>query len=234
MRLTNIRHTGYCHTATALLLTLGLLVTSPVNTVEAHHPIYARVKSPPDPDLFYMEHSHYAYCSEGPGSQYREWQALHGTYRLVARDEDATWVQIDPTELANPPTLNVFERNPECWVARGKLRLVYQTKWEEFWGINLISHLPYRLPPIPVARPTPIVRDSYASSQTTTGCPLGCTNQKPGCDIKGNISYESGERIYHVPGQKYYVQTKIDVRYGERWFCTDGEAIINGWRKSKR
>ena len=27
------------------------------------------------------------------------------------------------------------------------------------------------------------------------------------CTIKGNISIDSGERIYHVPGQYYYVQT---------------------------
>ena len=29
------------------------------------------------------------------------------------------------------------------------------------------------------------------------------------CNIKGNISYNSGERIYHLPGQMDYWQTKI-------------------------
>lgn len=52
------------------------------------------------------------------------------------------------------------------------------------------------------------------------------------CNIKGNVSMESGERIYHVPGQKYYSATKIDARYGERWFCSETEARQAGWRKS--
>lgn len=53
------------------------------------------------------------------------------------------------------------------------------------------------------------------------------------CDIKGNVSQSSGERIYHVPGQRYYAETKIDGRYGERWFCSEQEARQAGWRKSK-
>ena len=52
------------------------------------------------------------------------------------------------------------------------------------------------------------------------------------CAIKGNIS-SSGERIYHVPGQLYYYATKISVGKGERWFCTEQEAIRSGWRKAK-
>lgn len=53
------------------------------------------------------------------------------------------------------------------------------------------------------------------------------------CDIKGNISQTSGERIYHVPGQRYYAETKIDTRYGERWFCSEQEARQAGWRQSR-
>jgi micrococcal nuclease len=52
------------------------------------------------------------------------------------------------------------------------------------------------------------------------------------CLIKGNIS-SSGEKIYHMPGQRYYEKTKIDEERGERWFCTEEEAISAGWRKSK-
>ena len=54
-----------------------------------------------------------------------------------------------------------------------------------------------------------------------------------GCTIKGNIS-SSGERIFHVPGGSYYDRTKISTAKGERWFCTEAEAIAVGWRKSKR
>ncbi|RUV44628.1 MULTISPECIES: thermonuclease family protein [unclassified Mesorhizobium] len=55
----------------------------------------------------------------------------------------------------------------------------------------------------------------------------------PGCNIKGNISAE-GERIYHVPGQKYYSVTIINQAKGERWFCSEAEAVAAGWRRSKR
>lgn len=53
-----------------------------------------------------------------------------------------------------------------------------------------------------------------------------------GCNIKGNISINTGERIYHVPGQKYYDNTIISPRYGERWFCSEADARRAGWRKS--
>lgn len=54
-----------------------------------------------------------------------------------------------------------------------------------------------------------------------------------GCLIKGNIS-RSGERIYHVPGGRWYDRTRIDEVKGERWFCSEGEARAEGWRKSRQ
>ncbi len=66
------------------------------------------------------------------------------------------------------------------------------------------------------------------------GCPKGCAAPPPGCDVKGNISFKSGERIYHLPGQIFYDQTVISAGRGEAWFCTEAEARANGWRKSKR
>lgn len=55
-----------------------------------------------------------------------------------------------------------------------------------------------------------------------------------GCDIKGNISVNTGERIYHVPGQEHYQETVISTAKGERWFCSEDEARRAGWRKAKR
>jgi len=52
--------------------------------------------------------------------------------------------------------------------------------------------------------------------------------------IKGNISLNTGEKIYHVPGGEFYDQTVISEAKGERWFCTEAGAIAAGWRKSKR
>lgn len=53
------------------------------------------------------------------------------------------------------------------------------------------------------------------------------------CNIKGNISIDTGERIYHMPGQKYYTATRISPQYGEHWFCSEAEAQAAGWRKAK-
>ncbi len=58
-------------------------------------------------------------------------------------------------------------------------------------------------------------------------------NASVACLIKGNIP-RSGERIYHVPGGAYYRRTRINVAKGERWFCTEEEALAAGWRRSKR
>jgi hypothetical protein len=65
-------------------------------------------------------------------------------------------------------------------------------------------------------------------------CPSGCETQPPGCFIKGNINLKTGERVYHVPGQRHYDDVTIEAGAGERWFCTEFEAEASGWRRSKR
>ena len=52
--------------------------------------------------------------------------------------------------------------------------------------------------------------------------------------IKGNISQSTGEKIYHVPSGEFYDKTVIDEAAGERWFCTEQEALAAGWRRSKQ
>jgi hypothetical protein len=54
------------------------------------------------------------------------------------------------------------------------------------------------------------------------------------CNIKGNISLNTGEHIYHVRGQEYYAATIITPSKGERWFCSEDEARAAGWRKAKQ
>lgn len=49
------------------------------------------------------------------------------------------------------------------------------------------------------------------------------------CPIKGNINRKH-EKIYHAPWSKDYAKTKIDIDKGERWFCTEAEAVAAGWR----
>ena len=77
------------------------------------------------------------------------------------------------------------------------------------------------------------------TSATPTAAPAGSGSGV--CDfsgtsepvIKGNISTSSGEKIYHVPGQQYYDATVITPSKGERWFCTEADAVAAGWRKAK-
>ncbi len=52
------------------------------------------------------------------------------------------------------------------------------------------------------------------------------------CLIKGNVSYKTGEKIYHLSNCPYYNSTVINESYGERWFCSEAEAIKAGWRKA--
>ncbi len=54
-----------------------------------------------------------------------------------------------------------------------------------------------------------------------------------GCGIKGNVSIRTGERIYHVPGQKYYWATRINPFKGERYFCSEFNARQAGWRRAR-
>jgi endonuclease YncB( thermonuclease family) len=49
-----------------------------------------------------------------------------------------------------------------------------------------------------------------------------------GCPIKGNISRNG--RIYHAPWSPWYKRTKINLKKGERWFCSEAEAVQAGWR----
>lgn len=53
------------------------------------------------------------------------------------------------------------------------------------------------------------------------------------CLIKGNVS-SKGERIYHIPGGRWYARTKINTAKGERWFCSESDAEDAGWRRSKQ
>ena len=96
--------------------------------------------------------------------------------------------------------------------------------------------------PLPTDTSIPIPTDTMIPATSapvptqepqSSGCPDGCTTQIAGCNIKGNISTKTGEKIYHLPGMEYYTRTKISPEDGERWFCTEAEAVANGWRKAK-
>ena len=49
------------------------------------------------------------------------------------------------------------------------------------------------------------------------------------CVIKGNIG--KGGKVYYLPFSGGYERVKIDKAKGERWFCTEGDAMRMGWRR---
>src|SRR5262245_54283724 len=93
------------------------------------------------------------------------------------------------------------------------------------WSVLTPAHRQARLADKPVEPPTlplaapPSRGEPPEDPEPAEACPEGCTSSKPGCVIKGNISLKTGERIYHLPGQRYYGKTKISPEKGERWFC---------------
>lgn len=54
----------------------------------------------------------------------------------------------------------------------------------------------------------------------------------PDPQIKGNVSYKSSEKIYHVPGSHSFDETVINSGYGEKMFCTEQDAQEAGFRKA--
>lgn len=72
------------------------------------------------------------------------------------------------------------------------------------------------------------------SSHLPNWTPIHASMPGSGCTIKGNINIDTGERIYHVPGQRTYDATRISPSYGERWFCSKAEARQAGWRRARR
>ncbi len=64
------------------------------------------------------------------------------------------------------------------------------------------------------------------------GTNLQTATSSNSCLIKGNINAK-GEKIYHLPDCPYYNQTVIEESKGEKWFCTEAEAIAAGWRKAQ-
>lgn len=66
----------------------------------------------------------------------------------------------------------------------------------------------------------------WRAAQLAAYAPLGR------CIIKGNIS--RGQNIYFLPFHVLYDHVRIEEAKGERWFCTEDEALAAGWRRALR
>lgn len=89
------------------------------------------------------------------------------------------------------------------------------------------------------AQCTTTVAPTKAQEQTTQTSPIYASpvvttiqENTGSCNIKGNINSDD-EKIYHTTDCAYYTRTKIDTSKGERWFCSESEALSAGWRKAK-
>lgn len=60
-----------------------------------------------------------------------------------------------------------------------------------------------------------------------------CQTKKENCLIKGNFRIGDHTRIYHTPDCYNYDRITIKPGTSDRWFCTEEEARLAGFRKSK-
>ena len=105
---------------------------------------------------------------------------------------------------------------PWEWRARERDPSTRLSNYSQETAANCVAAMRGRLAP------------SRAAGAASSAAPQASGPPSTDCRIKGNIS-ERG-KIYHVPGSPSYDQTKIDESKGERWFCTEAEAIAAGWR----
>lgn len=104
---------------------------------------------------------------------------------------------------------------PDEEAARAQRRGLWQTNWQAPWDFR-----------------------SGRWQQTERQAPRQATSQVTaqveGCPIKGNIN-SKGDRIYHTPwGSPHYNRTVVSTASGERWFCSESEAVAAGWRAPYR
>jgi len=149
--------------------------------------------------------------------------------RVVSSGYNSPWsfIQLADTNDVVIALYNVdlSYRVGECVAAQGEMYLTPDTYFIIAWErADVFDCTPAQVrevsPPINTLKPV------------VTGCPNGCSSPPAGCNIKGNIGYNTGEKIYHMPGDTYYSATVISPAYGERWFCTESEARANGWRRT--
>jgi len=59
-----------------------------------------------------------------------------------------------------------------------------------------------------------------------------CALDNKGCVIKGNLDKQD-KRWYHLPYFRHYNQVEINLDHGDRWFCTEENAIEEGFEKAR-
>jgi hypothetical protein len=91
----------------------------------------------------------------------------------------------------------------------------FEARFEQIWSAAK-----------PIGAPGPAFASRVAAPASTK------STAPANCEIKGNIT-RNGERIFHKPGEPFYTRVKIDKSAGERWFCSEQEAVAAGWRHGR-
>jgi micrococcal nuclease len=106
------------------------------------------------------------------------------------------------------------------------------TDWSQETTDNCRANLgktPDRMRPPDGSSPIPPSAIAFGAAAAR---PSSAASSPPGtCAIKGNISRNG--RVYHLPSSASYTRTTIDESKGERWFCSEQEALAAGWRPPK-
>jgi hypothetical protein len=61
-------------------------------------------------------------------------------------------------------------------------------------------------------------------------CPRGPADDAVNLGVQLTTKLVHLEKIYHTRDSSDYERTNIDESLGERWFCTEAQAIAAGWR----
>lgn len=70
--------------------------------------------------------------------------------------------------------------------------------------------------------------------EATPDVSIGYKFHISGCNIIGNVSKRNdNQRIYHCPNWRDYDRIKFDYTEGDRYFCSEEEAIAAGFRKPR-
>lgn len=53
-----------------------------------------------------------------------------------------------------------------------------------------------------------------------------------GCVVKAKVLKETGRTLF-VPWSPWYARATIDPAKGDRWFCSEAEAVADGWKEPR-
>jgi len=77
---------------------------------------------------------------------------------------------------------------------------------------------------------SPLATTSVVPTPVPSKCAEGCVEPSEGCLIKGVVT-GMGDKYYYLPSAEGYEDALLLIKYGGRWFCTEQEAIQNGFQK---